>query len=138
MNIIFPQREVTYLQELREINMGDWDGLTFDEIKNQYPDEFKRRGENIADFAAPNGESFKECQKRAVKVFDDIIHSTDGNVAICSHAGFNRALLCYLLKFDLTDIFDIQQDYGCMNIISIDNSDIRIEEINVKLDDFNC
>lgn len=137
MNIIFSKREIIFLKELREINMGDWDGLTFDEIKNKYPEDYKRRGEDIADFTPPSGESFRECQKRAVKVFDYIINNTKNNVAICSHAGFNRALLCYLLKLELKEMFSIKQDYGGVNIITSDNSNIKVEFINVKKDDFN-
>ena len=30
VNIVFPEREVTFLEDLREINMGILDGLTFE------------------------------------------------------------------------------------------------------------
>ena len=56
VNIAFPDREVTFLEELREIDMGNLDGLTFDEVKNKDPEVYKKRGENIADFRPLNGE----------------------------------------------------------------------------------
>ena len=132
VDIAFPDRKVNFLEGLREINMGDLDGLTFEEVQNKYPELFKKRGENIAEFIPPNGESFRACQHRAIKIFDNIINTTQGNVVICSHAGFIRALLCSLLKLDLKDIFDIKQDYGCINIIITKGDYIYVKGINLK------
>jgi len=132
VNIVFPERKVTFLEDLREINMGILDGLTFEEVKNKYPEVYKKRGENIAEFIPLNGESFMACLQRAIMVFNHIIDTTEGNVVICSHAGFIRALLCNLLKLDIKDIFNIRQDYGCINIIISEESNFSIEGINLK------
>jgi len=132
VNIVFPERKVTFLEGLREINMGALDGLTFDEVKNGYPEVYKKRGENIAEFIPLNGESFRQCQQRAITVFNQIIDTTEGNVVICSHAGFTRVLICSLLKLDLKDIFNIKQNYGCINIIISEGVNISVEGINLK------
>jgi len=132
VDIAFPNREVTFLKDLREINMGNLDGLTFDEVKDKYPEVYKKRGQDIADFIPLNGESFRECQQRAIKVLNYIISSTKGNVVICSHAGFIRALFCSFLKFDLKEIFNVKQSYGCINILAYDESNISVEGINLK------
>ena len=132
VNIVFPERKVTFLEQLREINMGEWDGLTFDEVKNKYAEDYKNRGENIAEFTPKNGESFSQCQKRAITVFKYIINSTKGNIVICSHAGFIRTLLCSLLNIDLTDMFDIKQNYGCINIITFKENNFFVEGINLN------
>lgn len=130
IKIVFPNMKVTFLEQLREINMGDWDGLTFDEVKNKYAEDYKKRGENIAGFIPRNGESFNQCQNRAVDVFRNIINSTRGNIVICSHSGFIRTLLCHLLNKDLTDMFNIKLNYGCINIIKVDGNNIFVEGIN--------
>lgn len=132
IKLVFPEREVTYLRELREINMGIWDGLTFDEVKNKYAEDYINRGKRIEEFTPKKGESFSECQRRAVNIFNDIVNSTDGNIAICSHSGFIRALLCNLLNKDLKEIFDIKQSYGGINIITFDNHNFVVEGINLK------
>lgn len=132
INIVFPNQNVTFLEQLRELNMGDWDGLTFDEVKSKYAEEYIKRGENIGGFIPRNGESFEKCQKRAVDIFRDIINSTEGNIAICSHAGFIRTLLCNILNKDLAEMFNIKQDYGCINIITIDENNIFVEGINLN------
>lgn len=132
INIVFPNQKVTLLEQLREINVGDWEGLTFDEVKSKYAEDYIKRGENIARFIPRNGESFEQCQKRAVTIFREIINSTEGNIAICSHAGFIRTLLCNILNKDLKDMFSIKQDYGCINIITVDDNNILVEGINLN------
>lgn len=132
VNIVLPGREVIFLKQLREINMGAWDGLTFHEVKNKYTEDYINRGENIAEFTPKNGESFSKCQKRAVEVFKYILNSTKGNIAICSHAGFIKSLICSLINIDLKDIFDIKQNYGCINIITVEEENIFVEDINLK------
>ena len=112
--------------------MGEWDGLTFDEVKTKYAQDYKNRGENIAEFTIKNGESFSQCQKRAVTVFKDIINLTNGNIVICSHAGFIRTLICSLLNKSLTDMFDIKQNYGAINIITCEGQNLFVEGINLK------
>ncbi|WP_160689787.1 histidine phosphatase family protein [Clostridium sp. C2-6-12] len=132
INIVFPNQKVTFLVSLREINMGDWDGLTFDEVKSKYAEDYVKRGENIGGFIPQNGESFNQCQNRAVDVFRHIVNSAEGNIVICSHAGFIRTLLCNILNKDLAEMFNIKQDYGCINIITVDENNIFVEGINLN------
>lgn len=129
--IVFPGRNVKFLSSLREINMGIWDGLTFDEVKKNYPEDFKKRGENISDFAPEGGETFRECRKRAIKALNSIICITSGSVAVFSHGGFNRALLSSLMDIEFKDIFEIKQDYGCINVICVDGANIKVESVNI-------
>lgn len=131
ISTVFPEREITFSEQLREINMGTWDGLTFEEVKNKYPEDYKFRGENISGFTPQNGESFSQCQKRAISFLKYIVSFTNGNIVICSHSGFIRALLCSLLNKDLTEMFDIKQSYGCINIITIEEQNIVVEGINI-------
>ena len=119
---------VTMLSGLHEIDMGDWDGMYFDEIKMKYPDEYRRRGLDFAAFSPPDGESFAACQKRAAKVFSDILRNSFGDIAVVSHAGFNRALICSLCGINLQELFAIPQPFGCVNHLVLENGVCRVRE----------
>lgn len=126
--------QISELKELREINMGDWEGKTFKEIKKEYPEEFKKRIENVEDFRPTNGESFGQCRDRAVDIFNRIAAEDADNIIITAHAGINRVILASLLRIPMNDIFKFAQDYGCINKISFFNErDYRIEYINYTL-----
>jgi probable phosphoglycerate mutase len=117
-------------RDLREIGLGEWEGLTFEEVRSRYPEEFRERGQDIAHYHPPGGESFADCSSRVVSAFEEILTSMDGNVLIVGHAGVNRAILCHVLGMSLGHLFRIGQDYGCLNLIRCTDSGYRLEVMN--------
>ncbi len=82
------------LQGLREIGLGDWDGRPISEIKEAYPEEYARRGENLFTFKTGNkSENFYDMQYRVIRCLRDILSSDDSkNIVIVSHSGVIRAI----------------------------------------------
>ena len=108
------------LPELRERNFGIWEGMSFDEIKEKWPDAFNSWASNPLKFSPMGGESTIELRDRAVKAFNNIVEQHNGhNIAIVSHGGINRMVLCELLGVPLENIFRVEQDYGCINVVEI-------------------
>jgi alpha-ribazole phosphatase len=108
------------MPELRERNFGIWEGMTFDEIKEKYPEEFGAWAGNPLKFSPIQGESTIEVRDRALKVFNALVEKHPGhNFVIVAHGGINRVMLCHLLGMPLENIFRVEQDYGCMNIIEM-------------------
>ena len=103
---------VCVLDSLNEIDMGSWDGKKISEIKSLYPEEYKKRGENIMSFAAPGGESFAAAGERAGKAVDYIKNTEPGTVLVISHAGVIRSLLCLYGVLDEKNFFDFKIGYG--------------------------
>jgi len=117
-------------QELREINMGEWEGCTFADIARRFPQEFKERGADIAYYRVPGGESFADCGRRVIAAFHDIMASSAGNIIIVGHAGVNRLLLCYILGIPFANLFRMVQDYGCLNVLHAGNFGYQAKLIN--------
>ena len=108
------------LPELRERNFGIWEGMSFDEIKEKWPDAFNSWASNPLKFSPMGGESTIELRDRAVKAFNNIVEQHNGhNIAIVSHGGINRIMLCELLGMPLENIFRVEQDYACINIVEM-------------------
>ncbi len=108
---------ITVVPALREIGLGQWEGLTFKEVSRCFPEEFQERGRDIVNHHPPGGESFFDCAKRVIPALYDIVLSTGGDCLIVGHAGVNRIILCQALGMALQDLFEISQDYGCLNLI---------------------
>jgi len=102
---------------LREIDLGDWDGKTFSEIRASQPEAFEQRGRNLAGFRPPGGESFADLQARVMPALASILAQATGNVAVIGHAGVNRAALCHWLGLPLSSLFQLGQDPGCLNVL---------------------
>lgn len=110
--------EIKEMDELKEINMGDWEYRTFDYIKEHFPEEFEKRGMAMDSYTTPKGESFRNLQNRVMPLFNKIIERKDENVLIVAHAGVNRVILSKLMDLPLKKLMDIKQPYGCINILS--------------------
>lgn len=105
---------------LNEINMGEWDGKRFDQIKKQSPKEFEKRGKNIDTYKVPGGESFHDVSCRAVPYFEHCMNTSKKNILIVTHAGVIRVILCHLLKMKLADLFQIKITYGQLFVVQPD------------------
>ncbi len=110
--------EPILVKQFAEINMGEWEGQTFNYIKSTFPEEFKKRGENIDDFIPPKGESFQQLKERVMPVFRTIERNSKGNILIITHAGVIRGILSNILSIPMMNIFAIREKYGCVNEIS--------------------
>jgi len=117
-------------KDLREIYLGEWEGCTFADIARRFPKEFKERGTDIGYYRVPGGENFADCSRRVVAALHEVIQSTSGNILIVGHAGVNRLLLCYALGMPLGNLFRIGQDYGCLNILQINNAGFQVKLVN--------
>jgi broad specificity phosphatase PhoE len=73
-------------QRLREIDLGEWEGELFTEIKARYPDLIEARRRDPLDFHAPGAESLREVAERVWEATDAIATRHPGQtVVIVSH-----------------------------------------------------
>ena len=84
-------------QRWRELNLGVFQGLTTSEINGKYPEESRQLRENYLDYAAPQGETRRAMQERALAAYEDILaHEAGAETVVVSHGGTIRVVL---LKF---------------------------------------
>lgn len=96
--------------------MGQWEMLPMEQVKQQYPQAYRQRGQQIARFCPPDGESFVQCQQRSVAALQQIAawQPTGSVCVIVAHAGVNRCLLSWIRQQPLEQLLTIAQPYGCI------------------------
>jgi probable phosphoglycerate mutase len=117
-------------RDLREISLGNWEGLSRSEVKTSFPAQYAARGNDIENYRIPGGESFADCRLRALAAWEEILNCGSERVAVVSHAGINRLLLCHLLEMPVSNLFRIGQDYGCVNIVQQTGERICVRLVN--------
>lgn len=122
--------EPVAVRDLREINMGLWEGLAFEEVRRSYPGEFKKRGSDIVNYRPPGGESFALCAGRVLPALDKMLAEAVGDILIVGHAGMNRVIISRALGMPMENIFRIAQDYGCLNILDVTGTGLRLKILN--------
>lgn len=106
------------IEDLRERSFGIWEGMTFTEIKEKYPQEFEAWAGNPLRYSPVDGESTVEVRERAVKAVDSLLSNHNSEyIAIVAHGGVNRIILCHIMGIPLENIFRIEQDFAAVNII---------------------
>lgn len=112
------QLPVQAVPEFREINFGIWEGLTFQEIMDRYPEELRQRFNDLANYRIPGGESLKDLQARVTPKLAELVQRHAGRAfLVVAHAGINRVILSQALNLDLQYIFRLDQAYAGLNII---------------------
>lgn len=106
------------LRELRELNLGLWEGLSYNDIDKRYPRELQARFADLANYRVQGGESLSDLALRAMPAVDDIrrMHQ-GGEVCLVGHGGLNRVVLSMIIGLPLDRVFRLEQTYGCLNII---------------------
>jgi phosphoserine phosphatase len=88
---------------LREINFGDWEGLSYSEIKERYPSALAERENDIYKNAPPNGETLEQLSARVQSMLDELnVKHQDQTVLIVAHGGVLQVLLCCVLRLNPT------------------------------------
>jgi probable phosphoglycerate mutase len=116
--------------ELREIDLGRWEGMPMSQIREQFPDLWQARGWNIGHFRPPEAESFDDLQQRAVPFIRQIAEQSAGNILIVTHAGVIRVLLCQVLEMPLSHLFRFHLDYGGLTLIKDINGRSQVMGVN--------
>jgi len=108
----------TPVRVLRERSVGKWEGLTQEEIKQRYPEEFIAWRSDLLNYRPPEGECLIDVQNRIGPEYEKIVSShPDQEIALLLHGGVNRIILAHVLGLAPTNLFRIDQSFGALNII---------------------
>lgn len=101
---------INYLPELREVDFGLWEGLSFDEIQARYPELAADWANKGVDFGFPEGEKIKDFWNRVRAAARLFTSGPEETVLIISHGGVIRALICHFLglEFDNYLLFNVR------------------------------
>ncbi len=79
-------RPITVIDDLRELYAGQWDGLSFDEIKLRYPELYAARATDRT-LPLPDAENNEDGLRRFRSAVIQAAEAVPGDIAIVSHGG---------------------------------------------------
>lgn len=94
---------------LREINMGEWEGMKQSDIINKYPQIWNNFWNNPIQYTpVGEGESYTEFKNRIITDVENIINSNQGkNIAIITYRIALKVLMLHFNNQDITNIGNI-------------------------------
>ena len=103
-------------EALRELNFGDWEGMTWDAIDRQECDAWM---DDFVHLSPPNGETMLEMEQRIMKFWEELLKQPFENVAVVTHGGVIRIILAHYRSIALKDSFTIEIGIGEVFKVSV-------------------
>jgi alpha-ribazole phosphatase len=120
----------TPVRMLRERSVGKWEGLTAEEIKQRYPEEFAAWRSDLLNYRPPEGECLIDVRDRILPEYKKIVSSHAGQeIALLLHGGVNRVILAEALGLPPLNLFRIDQAFGALNIIEHFEDDMAVVKL---------
>lgn len=101
--------KVNILDDIREINLGPWEGQEQNETSISHPKEFDCFWNSPELFSLKGAETFEELQKRVTKALDHLFSKHKGcNILVVSHWISIKVALAYYLKQPISALPNIK------------------------------
>jgi alpha-ribazole phosphatase len=102
--------ELEAIPELNEMDFGAWEGMTFEQISEKWPN-FIHRWLYTDEELPPEGEALPRFKERVRSAVARIVDSNpDGNVLVVAHAGPIKLIVCDSLGLEFSEIWRIRKD----------------------------
>lgn len=122
--------EITTRSDLREVDVGKWQGRLVEAVKQEEPEAYEYYKENPGLSQFPGGESYKMMQERALKAIEEIVKENDGKtVLIATHGGIIRVLTCAWTGKSIEEVKDIPHVANAsLTIVNYSNGKAEFEK----------
>lgn len=130
--IIRGDRDIPIIAEddLREINMGNWEGRKVSDIEKEEPEMFYCFWNAPHLYKTTTGETYLDVQKRALKVVKNIMNLHRGKtVLIVTHTTTLKLIMAYFEGRPLSKLWDLPYIHPC----SINMVEIKDDEWKIRL-----
>lgn len=120
------------MPELREIDVGQWEGHTPEELYRRFPDHMAEYKRDPARTVRIGGESYAQLQARALVALNYLqeTHQQGETIVAVSHGGTIRALLCHVIGLDLGLFGRMWLDNGSLTEFRLGRNGWRLMRLN--------
>jgi broad specificity phosphatase PhoE len=126
--------EAQAIDGIQEVNVGQWERLDWDTIRERYPVEYDHYMEDSAVHGYLGGENYTQVQARITPVFQELAAQHIGQtIAVVAHTVVNRTFLATLLGIELRRGKDLPQENCCINVVSCDGNKMKLVTLNSAL-----
>ncbi len=114
-----------------DIDYGEWQGLTPEEVAARWPDLLHAWYTAPQTVQVPGGESLAGLRERAMRSLCELVdRHRDETVAVVSHTVVNRVILLGILGLGNERFWRLRQDNCAINVFDADASDFTLVTLN--------
>jgi len=111
-------QQIEYLDSLREIHLGPWEGQLYADIEVSDPDSYIHFWQQPHLFDVTGAETFHQLQARILSAVKSMASRWQlHKIAIVSHGAIIKSLLCHLQQRPLSELWAPPQMHNCAHSI---------------------
>lgn len=122
--------DLNLVEELKELNFGVLEGLTYEEILEKHPEDAVEWKENWQTYDYKTGESVQQLQERCVSFVESLDLSGGNIVAVC-HWGVINCILSYYFSGGLNGYWKFAPNYAGIIVIEFTDGYPILKGINI-------
>ena len=123
------KKQIIYDERLCEQDFGIFEGFTYEELIQTYPNEFDSWNRDFSNYRIPEGESFSDVRQR-IDCFIRELSGKKGTVLLVAHKGTLGHLLAASLHMPLEGYWNFVFDQGCYSCIDYEDGYAIIRKLN--------
>lgn len=113
-------------EKYQEICFGPWEGMTINEIKKKYSEDYRIYREDPVNFTLPGAETFLELSERTYNAIREIVNCNIGkNILIVSHGTAIKAAIIKILGIDIKNYTKFRIDNASISVIEFYDDDFE-------------
>ena len=120
------------LDDLREMDLGEWEGLNWDIIKSEYGEKYYYWNTHRRYVRTPGGECYNDVLERTLNALSYILEKETEDVLVVTHSAILMSLGCYLAKLP----FDEEEMVGRFKTKNAEVVEIEADKIQEAIDNF--
>lgn len=131
--ILCPENKIPVVAHdgLRELDFGDWEGLTAEQIAIQFPHKLADWKIDSYTHMTPSGESMHAVQDRVTQTYQEATTAYQGKtIAFIGHGGSFSILLCFLLGITPKARWQFRLSPASISKLSVSDDDVVIVTLN--------
>ena len=128
----FPNTNKSIYGFLNEIDAGDFDNLTYDEIKIKHSEEYKKRKNDKFNYQYPSGESYFDLKNRVKEIMDIINKEDENNVLIVCHNAVLRVIYSLFFNIDDNEVPHLDIPLHTLFKLTKVNNKYELEKLNLS------
>lgn len=116
--------------EMREKKAGIFEGHTWEQVRNTFPEEYEKYGAGDPEYCIPGGETHGEAQKRILQGIKTIVKTHLGHrVVVVTHGGVLHIFLKFILGIPLSAPRKFALRNSTINCVIANDTDFVLETL---------
>jgi alpha-ribazole phosphatase len=124
--------DVEIHDDLGELDFGELEGRTYDEIASSLPELYARWMSEPTSVRFPGGESYDDLRRRVERTVADLLdRHGDETVAVVTHGGVVRAAVAGILGLPAERIFRLAVDHASLTVVEWIGAEPVVRALNL-------